>query len=1196
MLSTRRLNRFLSQTTALIGVGLLTTTLVATPLQLAKAADYVVTGGEGSKTLATGDTLVVTNTGSINSATHAVDVPTSTVSSIENNGTIVGVSNGLNLVNGSTVGSLENSGTITGSINYGILMYVSDITNDLTNNTGGTISGSNFGISVESGSSIGSLVNSGTITATNFYGIYLYKSDVTNDLTNNTGGTITGLTGLYVNDGSIANGLTNSGTIEGTGGTAIFLNDLTQDLTMTLNGGRVIGDITDLQTANGFSHIVIGGDIVMEGDYTVSTVTVADGGHLSVDSGYTVNSDINFTGLTADASVTLNGGAVTGDITDDAPTNGFSAVVIGDDYTTNGGTIITVSNLKVNTGHTLDISDHGHLNISNNIDVDGAITSSSNGLYFGWGSDFSGTLANNGSITGTSNSGVSLEYADINSLLNNIGGTISGGDFGIRMADSASISGTLTNSGSITGTNDSGIALFSGTSIADLTNNTNGSFVGGDYGIAMYPGSSITGTLTNKGTIRGNTGMFVSGSIAGGLINSGTIEGTGGTAVELSNLTQDLSLTLNGGQVIGDITDNAPTNGFSTVVIGDDYTTNDDTIITVSNLKVNAGQTLNIADHDHLKIFKSIENSGNIQGTGGTAISLSGLTQDLTMTLNRGRVIGDIYDDHITDGFSHVVIGDDFGTEGDVEVWDLKVNDGKTLTISSGNTLTLGRMIKSNGTYSFGLDGNGVVGKINVVGTGNGIDLEGSSVSVTVGTVTMAEGAELHVGSGNVAVIGMDGSTGQVATDVTDNSILWDFVVVDGSQVEAADSTDDTKLYLIASVAEVEEEPDTPDTPDTPNDSGVLEPHAETPNNKKVAVVLDGLMETSNPELQMIWTALNNAGTDEELNEIMEAVQGDANRGTVTAANYIANTAFDITSSRLLSIRSEGLAGSGISSGDLTSGLQVWVQGFGEVGNQSNRQGIKGFDLTSYGFAAGIDSEELVDDAVIGLSLGYSDTSVDSDGANNAKTDISSWQIGAYGDYDLGNQSYINVMAAYGYHNNEGRRVPVAGLVARSDYDAHQVMGRVEVGRAFPVSSSVTLTPKGLAQASWYSPEKYTETGAGGANLTIDQDDTAVAELGLGVDASWSHRFEQGSELEAIVGAQYRYDFVGEAVSSQMAFQGGGSAIASEGFDPAQSTVGLNAGLRYQVDDSWELSAQYDFDYKQDYRSHTGSIRAAYSF
>ncbi len=937
-------------------------------------------------------------------------------------------------------------------------------------NIDGTVTSDFIAIDLSSGSSVDNLSNRGVITGDSGYGIYINNSSSINTLNNS--GAITGNTGIVVISSSITGDLTNSGTIEGTGGTAIDLLGLTQDLTMNLDGGRVVGDITDDAPSNGFSHIVIGGDVAMEGDYSVSSVSVTDGGNLSVDSGHTVNSDIEFNGLTADASVILNGGMVDGDITDDTPSNGFSTVVIGTDYTTSASTIITASNLKVDSGQTLDISSEAHLKISKKIENAGTITSGSKGLY----------LVSNNNLETLDNSG-----------------TITGGT-GIYLKDGTRI-GTLNNSGNITSSSVDGIYL-NDSSITNLTNGAGATISAAYYGIYLGNNSSID-TLTNNGTISGVTGIIKAGdSNIGELINSGVIEGTDGTAISLYDLSQDLTMTLNGGSIIGKITDNAPSNGFS-----------------------------------------------------------------------------------------HIVIGDDFTTEGDITVSDLLVNSGKIFTISSGDTVKLG-------TISFGLEGD-TIGQLVVKGAGKGIDLDGTTVTVTVGTATITDGAELQVGSGNATVIGMDGGSGQVATGITDNSILWDFEIVDGSQAEATSSTDDTKLYVVATAAEVEPEPDTPEEPeepDTPEEPNILVPHAETPNNKNVAVVLDDLIETTNPELKMIWTALNNAGTDEEINDILEATQSDMSRGTVTAASYVANTAFNITSSRLGSIRSDGLAGSGISSGDITSGLQVWMQGFGEVGNQSNRGGIAGFDLTSYGFTAGMDSEELVDDAVIGLSMGYSATNVDSDSANKATTDITSWQVSAYGDYDLDEKSYINGMISYGYHQNEGSRVPVAGLVARSDYDAHQVMARVEVGRAIPVGSAVTLTPKGLAQASWYSPDKYTETGAGGANLTINQEDTAIAELGVGLDMGWNHQFENGGQLETIVGVQYRYDFVGEAVSTQTAFQGGGSAISSVGFDPAQSTIGLGAGLRYQVNDAWELSAQYDFDYKADYRSHTGSIRAAYSF
>jgi len=898
-----------------------------------------------------------------------------------------------------------------------------------------------------------------------------------------------------------------------------------------------------------------------DGDTNVNVVNNANSTIQGIFSGIYIQSNSLIGTLTNDGTIASTGGqgisldsSTVGDLT-----NNLGGDIVGD---ANGLLFLNNSSLTGELTNKGSITGTGNAGIYINDSTLADLTNDTNaeivglniGIYLATGADITGTLTNNGNITGTNNYGIELNNSTVANLANGTDGSIVGGSIGIYVGSGSDITGTLTNKGSITGTDANGIFL-NNSSIADLTNDTDGEITGGNMGISLEGGANVTGTLANNGNIIGTDyhGIYAASSTLFDITNgaTGSIEGAQ-SGIHLTNSSITGTLT-NSGRIAGE------------------------TGISLWSSSITGG----------------IVNSGVIEGTNGTAISISGLTQGLTMTLNGGRVIGDIYDDHITDGFSHLVIGDDFSTEGNIEVWDLMVNDGKAFTIRSGDVVTVGRMLKSASTISFGLDGNGVTGKIKVVGFDQGIDLDGKTVTVTVGNATMGDGAELLVGEGNVTVIGLDGNSGQASTVVNDNSILWDFVVADGSQADVDGSTDDTKLYLVASLAEVTEEPE---TPEEPTERTILQPHADSSNNQQAAVVLDELFETTNPELQMIWTALNNAGTGEELNDIIEASQGDVNRGSVTAASYSANTAFDLTSSRLLSVRSDGLAGDGISSGDITSGLQVWMQGFGEIGNQSNRGGIAGFDLTSYGFAAGVDSESIADDAVIGLSMGYSVTNVESDGANQAETDIASWQVGVYGDYDLSRNSYINGMISYGFHENDGTRIPTPGLVARSDYNAHQVMARVEVGRSFPLTSSFTVTPIGLAQASWYSPDTYTETGAGGANLTVDTDDTTIAELGLGIDASWTHKTQTGGQVEATVGAQYRYDFVGEAISSQMAFQGGGSAISSTGFDPAQSTVGLGAGLSYQIDDAWELSAQYDFDYKSDYRSHTGSLRAAYSF
>ena len=103
-------------------------------------------------------------------------------------------------------------------------------------------------------------------------------------------------------------------------------------------------------------------------------------------------------------------------------------------------------------------------------------------------------------------------------------------------------------------------------------------------------------------------------------------------------------------------------------------------------------------------------------------------------------------------------------------------------------------------------------------------------------------------------------------------------------------------------------------------------------------------------------------------------------------------------------------------------------------------------------------------------------------------------------------------------------------------------------------------------------------------------------EVGVGVDASWDYQQADGSFLQPKIGVGVRHDLIGDEYQTTSTFAAGGAAFDTEGFDPAQTTFNVSADLTYFSTTNWELSAGYDFEYKSDYDSHAGTLKAAYKF
>ena len=121
-------------------------------------------------------------------------------------------------------------------------------------------------------------------------------------------------------------------------------------------------------------------------------------------------------------------------------------------------------------------------------------------------------------------------------------GTITGAN-GVA-AGGSSGAGVIYNSVTIAGTHGRGIILSDGGTITNASSGVIQST--GLYAAIENLGSAAT-TITNYGTITGDTGILLSGTYNNHIIDSGTIIGTGGTAVSLGG--GDDSLTFNPGQL-----------------------------------------------------------------------------------------------------------------------------------------------------------------------------------------------------------------------------------------------------------------------------------------------------------------------------------------------------------------------------------------------------------------------------------------------------------------------------------------------------------------------------------------------------------------------------------------------------------------------------------------------------------------------
>lgn len=657
----------------------------------------------------------------------------------------------------------------------------------------------------------------------------------------------------------------------------------------------------------------------------------------------------------------------------------------------------------------------------------------------------------------------------------------------------------------------------------------------------LVTGSALS--IDNSGTITGSASLGIQvssgGDITGGIVNSGAISG------------HFYGIAVFAGGSSGGITNNA-----GGTIIGGGGGGN---AIYLFNPTVPTAITNNVGG--------TITNGGG----GGAAINLFNLTVPAALAINGGQIIGNVTDNSPGNLFSPVTIGGDFTTQGNFNVSSIAVNTAKTLTVGTGNTLAAR-------AFTFGVQDAATFGKIVMTDTGFalnapiGADDGQIQVNVTGAGIVAGDQWKIVDGDGVNAIVN---GPGAVLTSVIDNSALWSFEVADGTGFGG----DNTDLFLLI-VSNVSFNP-------------------STPGNEGSLHTLLGLAGPVDPTLQTIIDNVNAASNETAFNDTLASTLPGVNGADYESSQEVGDAMLGFEEIRLASLRSGDDATTGMAAGDIAHGVSTWGQVFGQHSDQGERDNIAGYTANTWGGALGLDSRNVSDKSVVGLAFSYGRTTANSDNSNSTDTNVDSYQFSLYGDYDIAKDTYLNGMAGYTWGNADETRHNVggvSGLTAHGNYNTKQFSAQAEVGHNYTTSQGMVLTPNLLAHWVNWNPDSYTETGAGGANLKVNGNTLNKFELGAGLKAGWSVKNADGSWLKPQLRAGYRYDLNNDRIEDTAQFTGGGGAFSVPGPAPARSTLDLGASLKFLTTNNWDFTASYDFNWKSDYTSSSGFLRATYRF
>ena len=291
-----------------------------------------------------------------------------------------------------------------------------------------------------------------------------------------------------------------------------------------------------------------------------------------------------------------------------------------------------------------------------------------------------------------------------------------------------------------------------------------------------------------------------------------------------------------------------------------------------------------------------------------------------------------------------------------------------------------------------------------------------------------------------------------------------------------------------------------------------------------------GLSETTGDAFAQIINIQKNVAVDQNMERILgavtsaedintveraiESLTSDVSGGAVVAGINVSNQTNAITNARLASLRGHG-GGSGVSAGDLSGGIEMWVQGYGTQGTQDERESVSGYSVDILGVAFGFDAQ-MSDNVVAGVAISHSDTQVQSDADDNAETDISGFQVAVYGDYDLTENTFLTGQLGYVMANNKTSRNVLGASSERvtGEFSSTQFNARAELARSDNYGRLLRVTPSVMVNYAHYNADPYSEEGATTGRVSVESDAFNMLEVGAGIEFTARGKYPSGALFE----------------------------------------------------------------------------------
>lgn len=209
-----------------------------------------------------------------------------------------------------------------------------------------------------------------------------------------------------------------------------------------------------------------------------------------------------------------------------------------------------------------------------------------------------------------------------------------------------------------------------------------------------------------------------------------------------------------------------------------------------------------------------------------------------------------------------------------------------------------------------------------------------------------------------------------------------------------------------------------------------------------------------------------------------------------------------------------GAAGADAAEGKLGG----FLNGGYSKGNKDETSREDGFDFNSWGVVGGIDYR-FSDNWVGGVALNYGESDSDITTFPGGNTDSQAWGASLYGTFYQSEAFYVDAHLNYTRNDFDTRRriyvlsnnpaIPTVNRTAQGSTEGEQLTAGISAGLNIR-HDALTITPYGRLEYLDLNIDGYTETGAIGLDLQVDEQSATSFQSALGVQLAYAVSAESG--------------------------------------------------------------------------------------